>query len=41
MSDAGENHGNPVFIGRFDNLFITDRAAWLNHRRRAPLDSLK
>jgi hypothetical protein len=41
MSDTRENHCNSVFVGCFDNFFITDRTAWLDYGSCAPPDRLK
>ena len=34
---AGENHGEPRFVGGGDHLLVADRTAGLDHRRRARL----
>src|SRR5712692_3682414 len=38
MPGAGEYHGDPVIVRRFDNFAIAHRAARLDHRGRTSLD---
>ena len=31
MAHAGEHHGKPGLVGRFDHLGVAHGSAWLNH----------
>src|SRR5271163_2411924 len=35
MTDSGEDHGDAQFVSGVDDLFIADRAAWLDDRCRS------